>query len=438
MILRDYLSILRKYLWLIVLGGVIGLAAGAGASWFLGWIPLYSAKATVLIGGDVATVEDNSSYTRLGDQFLETYADIATRTITLQRVIDRIGLDATTSDLEKYISAEIVEATQLLEINASNADPEVAAVIANAIADEIIQMPSLRVRNFVVLVEPAQIPTEVEKIWVLIVLVAGTLGAIVMGGVGFIIEFFRDPVYSADELTRRTDLPVLATVRPLPNGRRLRLREPNWNEVNKTVWWPLVQLCRQHLQPTAGQAAKPARILVTSPTNGRTKAIVAANLAATWASDNQNVLLVDADRHEPILSSWFNVKAESGLTDLMKGALSDEIIAKALHKTDYPNLMVLPAGNIDESKNDSSPMSGLAPTRLKEVLDKLSDKVDIIILVGSSLLTTGDGIVTASQAGGILLTLRSGVTTVDAVNDARNALEMMDSELYGTILSEVG
>ncbi len=439
MILRDYLSILRKYLWLIVLGGVIGLAAGAGASWYLGWIPLYSAKATVLIGGDVAAVEDNSAYTRLGDQFLETYADIATRTITLQRVIDRLGLDTSTDDLEKFVSAQIVEATQLLDINVSHANPEVAAAIANAIADEIIQMPSLRVRNFVVMVEPAQPPDKVEKVWLLIVLVAGTLGVLVMGGAAFIIEFFRDPVYSGKEVTRRAHVPVLATVRPLPNGRfRLRQRESNWYDVNKTVWWPLVQLCRHQLQSDNGQSAKPARILVTSPTDGRAKSIIAANLAAAWASDDQKVLLIDADRHEPLLDSWFGVNAEPGLTDLMTGSSNDAQIMQALRETDIPNLALLPAGKIDEAQNNGLPMSGLAATRLKALLDKLSTKADVVILVGSPLLTTGDGIVAASQAEGILLALRTGDTTMSAVNDARDALEMMDSELYGAILTEVG
>jgi capsular polysaccharide biosynthesis protein/cellulose biosynthesis protein BcsQ len=446
--IRDYLSIVRKYLWLIGLGALLGLAAGVLLGRLLGWFPLYSATATVIVGGDVAAVEQNSDYTTLGDQFVETFADLATRHVVLQRVIDELGLDTSTDELSGQVGAEIVEQTQLIEITASNSDAETAAAIANSIARQLVALPSLRVRDFVLPVEEAAVPTDMDRLWLLAAVVATVLGVLLVGGLAFLFEFMKDAVYSAEELTQRANLPVLTTVRRGANRRRTMWRMPSWRKVSQNIWWPLVQVCRYRFGelelPTNPHPPKP-RILVASPTGGDDKALVATNLAVAWAKSGSRVILVDADLQSPSLHKWFKAQRGPGLADVLYESDEDgdtqkrrlSKIHQALQPTATPLLTLVAAGDAKKGTKGAAASDGPSFHLLSPVLDELAANADVVVLNGPPLLTTAEGPMVAAQAHGIILTVRVGKTRMSDVSDAQDTLAMIQGNLFGTILTEV-
>jgi capsular exopolysaccharide synthesis family protein len=434
--LKDYFRVILKYLWLSGTVGLLAAAAGLVASWYLGLLPLYGAVATVMVGGDVATVENNTTYLQLSDQFLETYANLATREPVLQGVITELNLDTTPDDLKEAITAVVVESTQLIEITARNRDPKLAADIANSVARQMVNLPSVRVRNFVLVAEEAQPPIFPNLSFALVTIVAGLLGFLFMAGLTFLLEFMRAPVYSESDVARVMELPVLATVRPpMRGGRQPRPRLAVLRKANQAVWWPLVQTCRRRfaeLNLPINPHPRPPRVLVTEPTPGKSKSLVAANLATAWAQAGEKVILVDADIQSPSLDKAFNLSNETGLADLMSNAADADAVSKALQPTDIPGLRVLPAG-----KANGRTSAGLSDKDFDQVLRELEKQADAIVVNGAPVLTGGQGAMMAAQSHGVLLVLHAGHTPLTAAGDAQDALALSKDNLWGTILADV-
>jgi capsular polysaccharide biosynthesis protein/Mrp family chromosome partitioning ATPase len=440
--LKDYIRIVKKYVWISLLVGIAGGILAFMANKATGFIPLYQASATVMIGGDVATVEDNLDYRVLADQFSETYADLATRRPVLQAVIDALGLDMTTDDLSSQVSAEVVEGTQLIEITALDNNAKRAADVANETARQLIVYSPRAVRNFVLLVEDAEVPTNRSLTFMLLPIVAGVLFFLLTGGLAMIVEFLREPVFSMEELKRRTGLPVLATIRSRPRLRGWRQRRserklPAWRRaLQEASWWPLMQNCRRHfdvLELLPNPHPKPPVVLVTSPTTTerRDKGLVAANLATTWARTGDRVLLVDADSAAPLPGKWFKGARQPGLADLLDGRLAINDIPTALRPTDVPGLSLLPIGNAQENTYE-----GLYSQTLERVMNELSHCADAIVVNAPPILAGGGSAILAHQAHGVLLTLKAGRTRMQAASDAQDVLQMAQDNLWGAILME--
>jgi capsular exopolysaccharide synthesis family protein len=434
--LKDYFRIILKYLWLSGTVGLLAAAAGLVASWYLGLLPLYGAVATVMVGGDVATVENNTTYLQLSDQFLETYADLATREPVLQGVIDELNLDTTPDDLKEAISSVVVESTQLIEITARNQDPTLASEIANSIARQMVELPSVRVRNFVIIAEEAKPPIFPNLSFLLVTIIAGLLGFLSVAGLTFLAEFMRAPVYSEADVARTMEMPLLATVRPpMRGGRQPRPRLAVLRKTNQAVWWPLMQACRRRfaeLNLPINPHPKAPRVLITEPTPGKSKSVVAANLAAAWAAAGEKVILVDADLQAPTLDKSFHLSNATGLADLMGDTLESEAVSKALQPTDIPNLMVLPAG-----KANGHTAPSLPDRAFDHVLRELEKQADVIVVNGAPVLTSGQGAMMAAQSHGVLLVLQAGHTSLTAASDAQDALALSKNNVWGMILADI-
>lgn len=435
--LRDYLRIIVKRLWLIALSGVLGSALGLLIVSTTDYFSSYTATATVSVGGDVSTVGQNPSYVLLGEGLLQTYADLVTRRPVLQAVIKDLGLATTPEKLAGRVAAKAVPGTQWLEISVTDQNAETAAAIANSVGRQLSSLTSYRLRNFVTFIEEATPPQQPGQPPMLVVVVSGALGVLLVGGLAFLIEFMRDPVYSAQDLVRRANLPVVLVARPAPGWRyRLAWRTPAWRKVSQAAWWPLMQFCRHRyaeLEPLSNPHSMRPRILVTSPISGREKTIVALNLAAAWAKAGSRVVLVDADLRSPLLDKWVRSPRQPGLADLLYGQLEQEDIQDALHQTDLPGLIVLPAGSAERAL-DGIPSLPI----LDGILEKLATHADVIVLIGPPVLTTGAGAMLATQVHGVLLAVRVGQARMASVSDARDALAMAQSRLWGVILTEVG
>lgn len=149
--LRQYLRVLRKWLWLIV---VVTLVA-AGASYYTtSQLPrLYQATATVMIGQSFQKSNPSAGDIATGSLLADTYIQLVDTSVVLRGVIQELGLEntMTVGDLRGSVSASAVERTQFIQVRATSSDPNRAARIANAVADQLI------------LLGPASSSTDLEK-----------------------------------------------------------------------------------------------------------------------------------------------------------------------------------------------------------------------------------------------------------------------------------
>lgn len=138
--LAELLSALLRKLWLIVLCAVV---AGALTYFYTANFiePIYRSRITVYVNN--TAVENNNhnnnsiSATDLAtsQRLVATYINILKSDRVLQPVADSVGGGVTPSYIRSLMTASSLEETEVFEVVIAHSDPELAAKIANAIAD---------------------------------------------------------------------------------------------------------------------------------------------------------------------------------------------------------------------------------------------------------------------------------------------------------------
>ncbi len=131
--LKTYLKPLLKWWWLIALA-----AAVAGVSSYLiqrNDPPIYQSRTSLMVGRPLDSLNPSGSEFYLGQQLAETYAEFARREIVREATMKALGLEF----LPEY-TIGVPPRTQLLEITVTDIDPVRAQTVANALADQLIQM----------------------------------------------------------------------------------------------------------------------------------------------------------------------------------------------------------------------------------------------------------------------------------------------------------
>lgn len=133
------LGLLKKW-WLLLLSAlIVGGAAYAYTANFI--TPQYRATVTIYVNN--FSVSEESGYpeyisaTNLAtsQRLVTTYVNIIKSNTVLKKVIEQSGMDMTVEQVRNMMTASAVENTEMFNVHVSNADPVLAAIIANVIAD---------------------------------------------------------------------------------------------------------------------------------------------------------------------------------------------------------------------------------------------------------------------------------------------------------------
>ncbi len=168
-------------------------------------------------------------------------------------------------------------------------------------------------------------------------------------------------------------------------------------------------------------------LLVTSPGPGDGKTTTSANLALTMAQDfNHKVVLIEADMRRPTLAGLCGLTPERGLVDVLVGAAAlDDVMVQLPDQ----HLAVLPAGQTTSRSTDL-----LGSSTMSRLIETLRHRFDRIV-IDSPPVTLADTHVLARLADGILIVVRSGVTSRPALEHALEGVER--DRIAGLVLNDV-
>jgi polysaccharide biosynthesis transport protein len=175
-------------------------------------------------------------------------------------------------------------------------------------------------------------------------------------------------------------------------------------------------------------APKPPRsILVTSslPKDGKT--MTCLNIGIVLAQQGKRILLLDADMRRPSIHNALGLKGQVGLSNILTGSAK---VADAVQATLQSNLFVIPAGPVPPH-----PSELLSSFLMEDLLEKLCDDYDHVILDSPPVISVTDPVILSAQAKAVLLIVRSGQTTAAHVRRARDLLQSVNARLLGVVVN---
>lgn len=171
----------------------------------------------------------------------------------------------------------------------------------------------------------------------------------------------------------------------------------------------------------------PRSILVTSPIPQDGKTTTCLNLAIVLAQQGKRVLLLDADMRRPSIHLVLGVNNKSGLSNILVGGAK---INDVLQSTVQPNLFVIPAGAVPPH-----PSELLGSSSMQDLLLKLHDEFDHIIIDSPPVLSVTDAVILSAHTDSVVLVIRSGRTTAPQVRRARNLLQSVNARVLGSVIN---
>jgi succinoglycan biosynthesis transport protein ExoP len=261
-------------------------------------------------------------------------------------------------------------------------------------------------------------------------------------GLAFLLEGMDNTVRTTEQAQMISALPSLGMI---PLGSKSRNSGNGTNRLALTSSREVVELVTQ-VRPQSQMAesyralrtslllsslgAPPKVIMVTSARPQEGKTTTAINSAIVLAQKGVRVLLVDADLRRPSVHKTLGMGPRSGLSNVLTGnATLEQAIAPS---PILPNLFVLAAGS-----PPPNPAELLASSNMKDVLNELREQFDHVVIDTPPTLSVTDAVVLSPRVDAIILVIRSGQTTKQALRRARDILMQVNAHVTGVLLNAV-
>jgi polysaccharide biosynthesis transport protein len=174
----------------------------------------------------------------------------------------------------------------------------------------------------------------------------------------------------------------------------------------------------------------PKVLLMTSALPQEGKTTTSVNTAIVLAQKGDRVLLVDADMRRPSIHQSLKIRNRIGLSSILSGNATAEdaiVISPVL-----PNLFVLPAGPAPPH-----PAEMLGSNVMKSFLAQWREQYDHIVIDTPPVLSVTDAVLLSVDADAVVLVIRSGRTTKEALRRSRELLTQVNSRLMGVVVNAV-
>lgn len=272
------------------------------------------------------------------------------------------------------------------------------------------------------------VPSHPRK--ALIVAAAMVLGVLVGSGFACMHDWMDQRIRSADEVTEIIGLPVLGMVPTMletdaaaraNSGRKVHLDSgSDISEAYRTLRTAIF----------FGMPEKKVKtILFTSPQPGDGKSTSVSNLAIAMAQAGQRTLLIDCDLRKPVQHKTYSASNDVGISNVVaRGVPVDE----AIQRTEVEGLSLLPCGSMPPN-----PAEILNSAAFADVLHKLEQKFDIVLIDSPPVLPVTDARILSAIADMTILVLRAEKSTRKGAMHASDCLLNVGGKLFGAVVNDV-
>lgn len=459
--LKDILNLyIGKLFQIIVVTLVFGVAAYSIANWVMP--KKYSSHISMYVQSYTAGVATDSELrgsVSTSKQLLNTYIEVLKDDAVMREVanyLEKVFANEperlsncftisngtiSTSSLRSCIKITAVTDTTALTLTATTKDAEISAVICSHIASIAQKYIDKAVGvGYISSIGNARIyhsPVSPNKTH--ITLIGAIIGLILILLEILLIDFFDNTIKGTQELSEKFKIASLGEIQSINGGmggdkkKKGRRKEDRSKMLltDKNIPFNVTESYKSiRTNITFSLSTHKKKVFAVSSANpGEGKSTTAANIAIAFAQAENHILLIDADMRKPVQHKTFRVSNIDGLSTLIGKMSTAE---DAIKRNVLPNLDVLPAGTCPPN-----PSELLASEQFVELIDRLSEQYDYIIIDTPPVNVVSDAIVLRDVIGGVLFVLRYGSTTYDDVDEAMKKVELADATTIGFILNDV-
>jgi protein-tyrosine kinase len=141
-----------------------------------------------------------------------------------------------------------------------------------------------------------------------------------------------------------------------------------------------------------------------------------------------SVLLLDADRHHPSQSHYFDVQSEYGWIDALK---KGDQMGSAFYRIGQSSLFMSPSCN----SSVSTPEIFKSPT-FDGLCQALRIDFDLVLIDSAPLTASPDGLAIASKVDGVILVVEAEKTRWQTVKQVRESITRVGGNILGVVLNK--
>jgi polysaccharide biosynthesis transport protein len=422
---------LKKRWWFIVAAVAVGILIGAVATQLM--TPEYRSTARLFV---TTTGGTSSTESYQGEQFSQqrtgSYAQLLMSEQLAQRVIDKLNLPMSASELASKIRAEIVPRTVLLDVSVSDTSPQRAADIAKALVPEFIAFTgSLETpagqsepRSTVTVVSDATTPTSPVSPKLSTNLFYGFFAGLVVGVIAVLLQAFG---------SRRVR--TLGDLARVSGGSALGPVEVPRHDVESGAS-PLTDAAssaadgfRKLRVQIEAQEPPPAVVLTTGASPKVSAAGFSVALAAAFAEAGRKTVLVCADPDAlPFIESLTGVEGGPGLAETLDGQAPVTLVLQPMRERNQ--LCLISPGK----SAGLEPM--LSSPAMANLVDELRQSFDRIVIAIPAVGSSSAASVLSAVADSELLLVDAATTHASQVEHAVSELRSARANLRGAVLIE--
>lgn len=490
--LADYLAVVRRHIWtIVIIAVVVPISAYFVSS---RQSKVYSASSKVLLSrqdlGSALTGVPNANSNTDPDRFAQTQAEIARTPEVAARAIKRAGITGM-FPYELLDNAAVSPETNadILRFTVTNGSPSVAVRLATAYAeafaanklemdttslsqalkelegrirelrkegatgsqvygDLVGQAQNLRtielLQTRATVVKRANGAAQIKPTPKRNALLGALLGIMLGVGVAFLWNALDKRVRTEEEVERILSIPLLARL-PKP-GRQARgadrlsmLDEPS------DTFAEAVRRLRTNLE-LANLDGNAKVIMVTSAAPFEGKSTTIANLAVALGRSGRSVALVDLDLRRPVIATFFDLEGRPGVTDVLLGRLSldDALVPVRLpvplsmslngqaQAAGTERLHVLPCGPVP-----ANPGEFVGTQSVAHMLQQLRRDHEFVLVDAPPLLSVGDAMTLSTRIDAMFVVVRAGVAKRPMLKDLARSLAACPASKLGFVVTGV-
>ena len=277
-------------------------------------------------------------------------------------------------------------------------------------------------------IAPSAVPSQKRLTFLALALgLAVALGA----GAPAVLEWLRRPVETEDDVATM-GLSVLAVVPRVTSCPPKFLKTSDVDVKGRLSEGFLFSEAFRGLRAAIQFALRTERartILVTSPFPAEGKSTVLMNLGLAFAEARWRVVVADTDLQRPSLGRSMRAAPNAGLVD-------------ALHATEKSEVPLSPVADGMWLASRGSMLqphtrSMLATDRLREILEDMAGRADLVLCDSSPVLLMPDGLFLAAAVDAVILVASAGTTRCRDLAQAKSALEAAGARILGVVINNV-